>query len=74
MKIILEDDEAEMYIFSRKVYELEEFVNKLEKMHKGLVKCNRFELTDLCNKINDILAELDKNAVLVKLCQHSMSR
>lgn len=74
MKIILEDDEAEMYIFSRKVYELEEFVNKLEKMHKGLVECNRFELTDLCNKINDILAELAKNSVLVKLCQRSASR
>lgn len=72
MKIILEGDEAELYIVSRKFNELETLVNKLEKMHKGLLKCNRFELTDLCNKINDILDEVGTKELLVKLCKHSM--
>lgn len=69
MKIILEGEEAELYLLSRRIGELKSFVKELEEMHDGLRRCNRFELTDLCNKIGDLLDTVKTNEVLVKLAR-----
>ena len=67
MKIILEDKEAEAYLLSRQMSELKNLVNELKSMHNGLRKCNRFELTDLCNKISNMLDVIETNDVFSEL-------
>ncbi len=73
MKIILEDNEAETYILSRQIGELKYLVNELKGMHDGLRKCNRFELSDLCNKINNILDTIATDVNLHKIVELTMS-
>lgn len=61
MKIILEGEEAADYLLSRQLGELKDLVNELKAMHDGLRRCNRFELSDLCNKISNILDTIKAN-------------
>ena len=73
MKIILEDNEAETYILSRQIGELKYLVNELKCMHDRLGSCNRFELSDLCDKINNILDTIETDGTLRKLAELTMS-
>ena len=73
MKIILEDKEAEEYLLYRQMGELKNCVNELRKMHDGLRTCKRFELTDICKKINNILDDITYNGICRKLAELNMS-
>lgn len=73
MKIILEGEEAAEYLLSRQMGELKNFVNELKKMHDGLRHCNRFELSDLCNKISNILDTITSDEMISKLAQLTMT-
>lgn len=74
MKIILEGDEAELYILSRHVDEVDDLVKKLKQMHNGLSKCNRFELTDLCDKIDALLSKIEGHLTIQRLQELTISR
>lgn len=71
MKIILEGKEADAYILSRQIAEVESLVDEIKSMHDGLLRCNRFELTDVCNRLNNILESIATNEALIKLAQLS---
>ena len=73
MKIILKDKEAEAYVLYRQMGELKNCVNELRKMHDGLRTCNRFDLTDICNKINNILDDITFHGICCKLAELNMS-
>lgn len=73
MKIILEGEEAVNYVLSIQIGELKNLVGELKRMHDGLRHCNRFELSDLCNKINNILDTISTNEACRKLVELTVS-
>lgn len=65
MKIILEDEEAEEYILNRHISNLKSAERELKNLHDRFRDgYDDFEVTDLCNKIEQILNSIATNKLI----------